>query len=197
MQGCVAPEVWTAIGSLVSAVVIAATAIAALIQIRHLRAGNSINAMLTLRSNFSDAQFSDAMELLRDGSLAKALRDPSFRAFVARRAPAPSDAATKLYRAFVHVANWYEVLGSMVLQNVVTMRAVGDTYANVVDYAWMLCEPGIIYMRAVQHDEAIFEAFEYLTVLSRQWMHDHPSVYPPGVPRIGTVNPYPIEEEVS
>lgn len=191
------PEVWTAIGSLVSAAVIAATAIAALIQIRHLRTGNAINAMLTLRSNFSDAQFSDAMDVLRGSSLANALRDPSFRAFIARRAPAPSDDAAKLYRAFVHVSNWYEVLGAMVLQNVVTMRAVGDTYASVVDYAWTLCEPAIIYMRAVLHDEAVFESFEYLTVRSRQWMHDHPSVYPPDVPRIATANPYPIEEEVS
>ncbi|HET9392503.1 MAG TPA: DUF4760 domain-containing protein [Candidatus Rubrimentiphilum sp.] len=191
------PEVWTAVGSLVSAVVIAATAIAALIQIRQLRTGNAINAMLTLRSNFSDAQFSDAMDVLRGSSLATAMQDPSFRAFVARRAPAPSDAATKLYRAYVHVANWYEVLGAMVLQNVLTMRAVGDTYANVVNYAWTLCEPAIIYMRAVRRDQTIFEAFECLTVLSRQWMRDHPSVYPPGVPRIAAANKYPIEEEAS
>ena len=195
MQSSMSPEVWTAIGSLVSAAVISATAVAALIQLRHMRTGNAINAMLTLRSNFSDAQFSHATDMLRGDALSKAMRDPQFRAFLARKGPAPSDAAKELQSSFLLVANWYEVLGSMVLQNVVTMRAVGDNYANVVDYSWTLCEPAIAYMRAAREDTSILEAFEYLTVLSRQWMSDHPSVYPSDVPRISAANPYPIEEE--
>jgi len=191
----VSPEVWTAVGSIVSATVIAATAAAALIQLRHLRAGNAINAMLTLRSAFSDVDFRRAQEALRGDALAEAMRDPRFRAFVARKSPAPSDAAGDLYRSFILVANWYEVLGSMVMQKVVTMRAVGDNYANVVDYNWRVCEPAIAYMRAALGDSSPFEAFEYLTVISRKWMDDFPSAYPPGVQRLNAPNPYPIEEE--
>lgn len=189
------PEVWTAIGSLISAAVIAATAIAALIQLRHMRAGNAINAMLTLRSNFGDPDFGHAMELLRGGAVANAMCDPKFRAYLARKGPAPSEAAAELYRSFLLVANWYEVLGSMVLQNVVTMRAVGDNYAGSVSYSWDLCEPAIAYVRAAREDDSVLESFEYLTVRSRQWMRDYPSVYPSDVPRIATVNAYPIEEE--
>ena len=190
------PEVLTAIGSLVSAGVIAATAIAALIQLRHMHTGNALNAMLTLRSNFSDRQFRNAMDNLRGSTLAKAMQDPQFRAFVARKTSAPSPAAAELQSSLLLVANLYEVLGSMVLQNIVTMREVGDTYAGSVDYSWHLCEPAIVYMRAVQEDDSVFGAFEYLTVLSRQWHRDYPSVYPPGAPRIAGANPYPIEEEV-
>ncbi|MDQ6929710.1 MAG: DUF4760 domain-containing protein [Candidatus Eremiobacteraeota bacterium] len=189
------PEVWSAVGSIVSAVVITATAIAALIQLRHMRAGNAINAMLALRASFSNPVFINAMELLLDGSLAKAMQDPLYRAYITRKAPAPSEMAVKINQALLHVANWYEVLGSMVLQKIVTMGSVADNYAGIVKTAWDLCEPQILYLRAHMNDDAVFESFEYLTVVSIKWVEEHPSVYPANVPRLNHRSPYLTECE--
>lgn len=188
------PELWTAVGSIGSAVVIAATAAAALVQLRHMRAGNATNVILALRSNFSDPIFTKANELLRGDAIARAMEDPRYRMFITDKAPAPSEEARELHRALRHVANWYEVLGSMVLQRVVTMPTVADNYANVVDRDWKLCEPQIIYMRADRNDQSVYEGFEYLTTISRKWIHDHPSVYPRGVPRLNVTNAYPLNE---
>jgi hypothetical protein len=177
-------EYFTALASVVTALVIAATAVAALIQLRHMRSANTLNAMLTLRATFNEATFTDATYRLRGDAVRKALDDPEFCKLLTREAGDPSEELRELHRSFALVTNWYEVFGSLVLQKVISMRDIGDNYASVIDVQWRQVEPGIAYIRRRFRDDAFYEMFECLTVFCRQWMHDHPSVYPPDVPRL-------------
>jgi hypothetical protein len=180
----VSAEFLTALASIVTAIVIAATAAAALIQLRHMRSANTLNAMLTLRSTFNEEAFRDATERLRGGAVERALEDPGFQKLLLRQAADPAPDVAHLYRSVMLVLNWYEVFGSLVLQGVISMRDIGDNYASVVDLHWKQTSPATTYIRRNLGDDAFYEMFEYLTVLSRRWLAEHPSVYPAGVPRI-------------
>ena len=177
-------EYFTALASVVTALVIAATAVAALIQLRHMRSANTLNAMLTLRSTFNEAPFVDAVNRLRGDAALRALDDPEFCKLVLREVGNPSDELRALYRSVMLVANWYEIFGSLVLQRVISMRDIGDNYASVIDLHWGQTQAVIEYMRRKMNDDAYYEMFECLTVFSRNWLRDHPSVYPPNVPHI-------------
>ena len=64
--------------------IIAATAIAAMVQLRHLRANNQINALLAIGEELSAQRFRAATSVIRD-ELPKLIDDPGFRAFNAAR----------------------------------------------------------------------------------------------------------------
>ena len=51
-------ELVNTFGTLLTVAIIAATAIAAMIQLRHLRAGNQINSLLMLGEQFESREFS-------------------------------------------------------------------------------------------------------------------------------------------
>jgi len=59
-------EYLAAIGSIASAVIIGATAIAALVQLRHMHSANSSSAMLALRAIFDDERHSSARDAVRE-----------------------------------------------------------------------------------------------------------------------------------
>ncbi len=77
------------IGSLLTVLIVGATAIAALVQLRHMRAGNQINAILTIGEKFMEPRYQDARAFVTTG-LDQALQDSlpraRHRAFEARRA---------------------------------------------------------------------------------------------------------------
>ncbi len=58
-------EALDTVAALLTVVIVAGTATAALIQLRHLRTGNQINSMLTIGANFNDAAYNDAEDLIR------------------------------------------------------------------------------------------------------------------------------------
>lgn len=69
-------ELINTLGTLTTVVIVAAAAIAALIQLRHLRAGNQINAMISIGNQVDQIQ--DANTLVRQ-KLDSALEDPAYR----------------------------------------------------------------------------------------------------------------------
>jgi hypothetical protein len=71
-----------AIAPIVTAVVITATAIAALIQLRHMRAANHISAMWSVHEMFSNNEYTTARRFLRT-HLPRIVADPTFRAYLA------------------------------------------------------------------------------------------------------------------
>src|SRR5499425_2533808 len=111
-------ELLNTFGTMLTAAIIAATAIAAMVQLRHLRAGNQINAMLSIGNQFDAKEFRDSLTLVQH-NLESALEDPSLREYIAarnRRVPLP--AVTGEYRDLADAArlvgNTYEELGILV-----------------------------------------------------------------------------------
>ena len=74
-------ELVNAIASVVTAVVIGATAIAAIIQLRHLRMNNQITALLAVQSEFDAKDFRDADVLMRK-EFPDILQDEGFCAYL-------------------------------------------------------------------------------------------------------------------
>ncbi len=101
---------------MLTVLIVGATALAALAQLRHLRAGNQITALLTIGDKFLEPRFVDARRVAT-ADLARTLEDPTFRRYVIARSlrePLPeisSDQLAVLTSANVY-GNLFEEVGS-------------------------------------------------------------------------------------
>jgi hypothetical protein len=162
--------------------VIAATAIAAIVQLRHARSSNHIAALNELRETRETPNFQAANHFVQ-GELAAKLQDPAFRYQLATPA-ARTDEMRPLIAKVVGFGNFYEGLGVLVRTGLVDRELVFQMWADNVIYDWgKLASVAALQRRRV--GDALWENFEYLTVLAQDWMAAHPKgTYPAGVRRI-------------
>lgn len=194
------PELVTAISSLVTAAVIAATAVAAVIQLRHMRSGNLIEAVLSFRAMLEDDEHRKANRLLRGGDLARELQDPQFRRYlyrITKKLPTenPPQKYVELMEAAVALGNSFELIGGMIRNRVVAPEVFLSNYWWVVTNTWERMKEYIGMMREFSGSDGLFEDFEYLTVISLEWAKRHPDSYARGVAHMPLVNPYPLGSE--
>ena len=189
-------ELLNTFGTLTTVAIVAATAIAALVQLRHLRAGNQINAMLAIGEELGDKHFRDATSLIGQ-RLEVAMRDPAFRDFNiavdrGHYPPNPSQDYIELRSAALLVGNAIEELGILVKRGIVDKEMFLDRYSNVVLRYWKRMETSTALAREATGMNALWENFEYLAVLSEDWIQEYPSLYPRGIRRMQLHNPWPI-----
>jgi hypothetical protein len=189
-------ELLNTIGALVTVIIIAAAAVAALVQLKHLRASNQINAMLAIGAEFEAQHYRDSADLVRS-RLGQALEVPGFRelmASVLHGSPAPelNQEAKEVRRAAVHVGNLFEELGILMRHGVIDRTMFLDRYSRVIRGSWRLLAPFIAFMRKVAGDTAIYENFELLVVRAEDFDREHPSTYPTGVRRLDVDSPWPV-----
>jgi len=199
--GAISLEVLSTAATFFTAVVIGATAVAALIQLRHLRAGNDIAAMLSIGEHFSSEDFKHHEELVVH-KLALAMDDPLFREYCVARArdPAPSQVSrdfADVRRAAVQIGNVYEELGILVKAGIVNKALFLDRYCYVIPQNWNRLADFTALTRESSGDPGIWENFEYITVLSQDWMKSHPSDYPRGVRRLVVRSRWPTASSQS
>ena len=77
-------EALTAISTVATFLVIAASAVAAIVQLRHMNAGNQIHAAMSLAEKWSGPDYARGLEFIFDGGLDEKLKDPAFRADLER-----------------------------------------------------------------------------------------------------------------
>jgi hypothetical protein len=181
-------EVLNTTGTLLTAAIIGATAIAALVQLRHMRAGNQITAMLSIGEHIGKDEFKHAEHLVVH-KLAPAMADPVFREYVVAfiRDPSPAEVGPEyvvLRRAAIHIGNTYEELGILVKAGIVDRTLFLDRYCSVIDRSWNRLADFTALIRRASGDLGIWENFEYVTVLSQDWLKNFPSSYPKGVRRL-------------
>jgi hypothetical protein len=180
-------ELLNALASLLTVCIIAATAIAAMVQLRHLRAGNQINAMLAIGEELSSKSITVAMTLLRH-RLPTMADDPEFRAYNCRADRGQEQEVIPEYEelreAASLVGNSYEELGILVKQGIVDKDIFLDRYSWVILRYWTLIVKALVDARDATGQAAIWENFEYLAVLSEDWLREHPSLYPVGMRRM-------------
>ena len=189
-------ELVNTFGTLLTVAIIAATAIAAMVQLRHLRAGNQINAMLAIGNQFDEKEFRDAVNLVLH-KLDSALEDPEYRAYGlarSRKLPLPtvSEQYRDVYDAVNLVANTYEELGILVKNGIIDRDIFLDRYSYVIIRNWRGVEPEVAFTRAITDEPRIWENFEYLTVLAQDFSAERGSTYPKGVRRLQLQNPWPV-----
>jgi hypothetical protein len=162
-------------------VVVAAAAVAALIQLRHLRASNQLNGLLTVLETWQNAQFQEWMEFVRDELPAK-LTDPVFMDGLRAR---PINRRT---HPEMHVCDWYEQVGSYMKNGLLDERSFLDIISANANEYWTSLWPVIAILRERRGPSA-YENFEYLAARGRLWNKKFPDGdYPRGTPRIAEMD---------
>ena len=124
-------------------VVIAATAIAAIVQLRHARSSNHIAALNELRETTETPDFLANRQLL-ENELSTKLEDPVFRYQVAT-SKARTDETRRILAKLVSLGDFYESMGILVKTGLVDKALVFELWSTVVIGAWKQFAPSPQY----------------------------------------------------
>ena len=171
--------------------VIGVTAIVALVQLRHARSSNLIEALAEMRQEVASREMVPALRFVRF-HLSERLQDPAFRYQMAN--PSTLTDENQLARVYIsQVANYFEGLGALVKRGLAEKSAVLDSsYITLGAITmWNQMSPVIALVRESLGDPSAYENFEYLIVLAQDWKAAHPNgTYPEGVRRIDLNYPW-------
>jgi hypothetical protein len=172
-------EFWSTVASIGTFVVIAATAIAALVQLRHMRSSTQIAALNEIRETLESQEYQAAARFVTN-TLPNLLNDdaarPRFEKF-------PLDADLQ---PIATVANFFEGVGTFVKYGIIDKDVALDLWGATIMRYWDQLAPFIVLRRRI-FGQRPWENFEYLTVLARDHDSAHPDgLYPRGVRRILT-----------
>ena len=181
-------EVVNTIAQMTTAAVIGATAIAALVQLRHLRAANQITALLAVQNELDSPDYREAEVLVRE-NLSDVLADPEFCRFeisMSRRAPLPKadKRHVEVRQAANLIGNTFENIGSMVKNGILDQRLVMDIYSWIIYGYWQRLSGLIALARVAADEPAIYENFEYVAALAKRYLASHPVTYPQNIERL-------------
>jgi hypothetical protein len=183
-------EVWTAIGSVGAMFVLGAAAFAAIVQLRHMRTNNQLQAILSIERDFHDERMQDAFAYVQT-RLDGAMRDASYRAELAQRGFIDSRKHPEM-----EVCNWFDQAGMLVKSGFVDEDVFCEAYAKLVDYCWEVLSPVVAVLRR-QRGPTQYESFEYLAVRARMWRARNPNgTYPHNTARAKLVDLWLVEDEM-
>ncbi|HZY99791.1 MAG TPA: hypothetical protein VFE36_09470 [Candidatus Baltobacteraceae bacterium] len=166
--------------------VIAATAIAAVVQLRHARGSNQIAALTELRDAFQSHEFSDAMGFV-ETQLGALLDNPEFRYQFANRSARTPEFRNDIDRVRL-IGNYFEDMGALMLAGLVDRESLCMIYSSDLTRAWEAMEPALAISRR-KTSRALWENFEYAAMVSFRWIQAHPDgAYPAREPRLSVVD---------
>ena len=181
-------EVVNTIASIGTLLVIAATAIAALGQLRHMRGNNQIVALTECREVLESEGFMRALRfVVRE--LHEHVKDPKTRAAL-MQAPLGEE-----LRAVNVVGNFFESMGSFVKHDIIDEDIAMDLWSGIVVQAWEHLVPALSVMRRTA-GIGLWENFEYLAAISKAYAASHPSgTYPSDKPRLKVEDAWVTEDK--
>jgi hypothetical protein len=166
-------------------VVIAATALAAVVQLRHMRGSNQITVLSDLFEKQGTAEFVSATNFVRT-RLPEKMQDPAFRYQVVHRSARTEENAVLIAKV-IAVGSYYEEMGLLAKSGLVDRDLLLDMHVFTIVSYWGALSEFTAISRAL--NPGILENFEYLTVLGQDYMAQHPAgTYPANVRRIDLPN---------
>ena len=161
----------------ITLLVIIATAMAGLIQLRHLRHQNTLNAELAVLQSWNEPQFRE-WRLFIGGELQTKLKDPAFLA----EYDAPE--VDRSRHPELYACDWMEQIGSYLKYGLFDADVLLDVTSTSINRLWNQLAPAIERMRVTRGD-TLYENFEYWAATGRLWAKAHPhGGYPKNVPRM-------------
>jgi hypothetical protein len=175
-------EIWNTFATFGTFLVISATAIAAIVQLRHARGSNQIAVLNELRETSERPEFLAARHFVIT-QLAEKMADPEFRYQVANRSSRTTENGP-LIEYTTSLGNFFESMAMLIRQGFVDRELALEIWNRPVVYIWEALAPiTVINRRAIGN--ILWENFEYLTVLSQDWLATHSEgTYPPDARRI-------------
>ncbi len=176
-------EELSAISTFITMIIIAASAIAAVIQLRHMRAGNAIEGFLGLMDSWASQHARERQNYVYGGELDRRLADPQYREQL--RAAQGS----RLNHPELEELDFWESLGGFLKLGYFPEDLVMESGGPASINAWERLTPVIALVRSVRGQTA-YDNFEFLASRAMMWEARHPGgVFPKGTPRL------PVNEE--
>ena len=168
-------EVWNTIAAFGTLLVIGATAVAAVVQLRHLRANTALEGLLVVLDRLESVEFDKLLTATRR-ELPKMVADKDYMESVRAR---DFDRSV----AWLQLANRYERAGSLVKYRLIPEEPFLDVNSTRTISVWELMRPMIDFVRSARGPTP-WENFEYLYVRAKKWEERHKAGnYPAGTPR--------------
>jgi hypothetical protein len=161
-------ELITAWAAVATALVIGTSAVAALVQLRHMRASNQLEAILALERDFRSEEIQAAL-LYVQTDLPEKLKEQTYREGLARRGFIDPQKHPE-----VVACNWFTTMGTLLKYDLVSNATFMDLFARLITYYWESLSPAIAIMRR-SRGEMQYHDFEYLAEEARQWIAKYPA----------------------
>ena len=174
----------TAIGTIGTFFVIGASAIAAIRQLRHMRAANQLQAILALEEHFRDTDLQAALTYAQE-ELPRMLDRPEYRDELIRRGYIDARRHPELL-----LCNWFNKMGLLVKHRIVSEEIFMDLFARLIVYYWDALVPAVVLMRR-NRGEGEYHDFEFLAMRGRQWLErNRGGKFPKGLVRSPLPDPW-------
>lgn len=182
-------EALTAVSSFLTLIVIGATALAAIIQLRHMRAGNAITGFIGLMDKWSSPHAREVQNFVFGGELERRLQDPVYRSELMR------GQADRTTHPEVEYLDFWESLGMFLKMGFFPEEAVMESGGPVAAAAWQKLTPVIAIIRRRRGPTA-YDNFEYLVARVQMWEASHPHGYFPNhTPHLPVIDAFPSDPQ--
>jgi hypothetical protein len=157
-------EFWATAAAVGTFLVIAATAVAALVQLRHLRSNNLIAAALAINQVTEGDEFQAARRFLRE-DMVERLKEIDYRRELA--------SSGKLGRQAQFVGNYYELIGIFVKNGLIDENLACEMWSNEIIADWELLAPAVAIAMRTRKPSG-WENFAYMFAVCQQWQARFP-----------------------
>jgi hypothetical protein len=172
------PEWLSAIAESGTLIVILLSVVAALIQLRHIRAGNQLQALLSLEHDFRAPELQLALTYVQE-RLPQRLEDPVYRRELETIGFVDPAAHPEMI-----ACNWLNEMGTLVKHGLVSEATFMDLFARLIVHTWRQVAPAIAIMRR-KRGESQYHDFEYLAMRAADWLKQNPAgKFPQGFSRL-------------
>ena len=173
----------TALSSLATFIVVGASAVAALIQLRHMRNVNQLAVLNDVRHTMESTEFREALRFVVHET-------PKLRDNVALR-QAVLTIGTPESEKITRVGNFFDQAGVFVKHGMVDRDLACDVWYGPVTRSWDALEPFLATKRA-SLGYRLWEDFEYLVILCRRFRARYPlGTFPKNMSPLPLPEPWP------
>jgi hypothetical protein len=155
---------WAEVGT---DIIILASVAAGLVQLRHIRAGNQLQALLSLEHDFRAPELQAALTYVQE-QLPQRLEDPAYRRELERIGFVDPETHPEMI-----ACNWLNEMGTLLKRGLVSEDTFMDLFARLIVHCWRQVAPAIAIMRRTR-GQAQYHDFEYIAMRASAWLGRHP-----------------------
>ena len=165
--------------------VIAASAIAAVIQLRHMRSANTIVGFIGFMDRWASPEARAVASRVFGGELERKLADPRYRQILS------GDSIDAVEHPEIQILDMWESLGMLVKMGYFGEDAVMESGGSAAVRMWQRLMPVVAIIRRTRGPTS-YDNFEYLVSRAMLWDKKHPGgVFPKKTPHLPVIDPYP------